>query len=148
MALITAHMIIFWLAQSSNVTPPIALAAFAGAGIAGASPMRSAVSALRLASGLFVIPLMMAYSPLLLNPEDGWLGVFLGGLFCAGIIVALATSLEGVAFAPLPLFARGGLLLAAGLMAWPHPVSRSLGLGLLAILLALSYRWRRAASSP
>ena len=148
LALITAHMIIFWLAQSSNVTPPIALAAFAGAGIAGASPMRSAVSALRLASGLFVIPLMMAYSPLLLNPEDGWLGVFLGGLFCAGIIVALATSLEGVAFAPLPLFARGGLLLAAGLMAWPHPVSRSLGLGLLAILLALSYRWRRAASSP
>ena len=38
LALITAHMIIFWLAQTSNVTPPIALAAFAGAGIAGASP--------------------------------------------------------------------------------------------------------------
>ena len=39
LALITAHMIIFWLAQSSNVTPPIALAAFAGAGVAGAAPM-------------------------------------------------------------------------------------------------------------
>ena len=47
LALITAHMIIFWLAQSSNVTPPIALAAFAGAGIAGAQPMASAVSALK-----------------------------------------------------------------------------------------------------
>ena len=58
-------MIIFWLAQTSNVTPPIALAAFAGAGIAGASPMKSAFSAFKLANGLFLIPLMMAYSSLL-----------------------------------------------------------------------------------
>ena len=72
LALITAHMIIFWLAQSSNVTPPIALAAFAGAGIAGARPMSAAVSALKLANGLFGIPLMMAYSPLLLTDAQGW----------------------------------------------------------------------------
>ena len=54
--LLVAHMIIFWLAQTSNVTPPIALAAFAGAGIAGASPMKSAFSAFKLANGLFLIP--------------------------------------------------------------------------------------------
>ncbi|HCD28577.1 MAG TPA: transporter, partial [Gammaproteobacteria bacterium] len=66
------HMIIFWLAQSSNVTPPIALAAFAGAGIAGAGPMRSAVEAFKLANGLFVIPLMMAYTPLLYGVDAGW----------------------------------------------------------------------------
>ena len=73
LALITAHMIIFWLAQSSNVTPPIALAAFAGAGVAGASPMRSAVEAVKLASGLFIIPLMMAYAPLTAQYRI-WLG--------------------------------------------------------------------------
>ena len=52
LALITAHMIIFWLAQTSNVTPPIALAAFAGAGVAGAPPMKTAVEAFKLSNGL------------------------------------------------------------------------------------------------
>ena len=51
LALITVHMITFWLAQTSNVTPPIA-PAFAGAGVAGAPPMKTAVEAFKLSNGL------------------------------------------------------------------------------------------------
>ncbi|MFD3684435.1 TRAP transporter permease [Nocardiopsis sp. NPDC058631] len=64
-ALIVAHMIVYWLSQDSNVTPPVALAAFAAAGVANASPMRSGVSSWKFAKGLYLIPLLMAYSSLM-----------------------------------------------------------------------------------
>jgi TRAP transporter 4TM/12TM fusion protein len=66
-ALITAHMIVFWYSQDANVTPPVALASFAGAGIAGANPMRCAFSSWKIAKGLYIIPIIMAYQPLLLD---------------------------------------------------------------------------------
>jgi TRAP transporter 4TM/12TM fusion protein len=66
-ALITAHMIVFWYSQDANVTPPVALASFAGAGVAGANPMRCAFSSWKIAKGLYIIPIIMAYQPLLLD---------------------------------------------------------------------------------
>ena len=65
--MITAHMIVFWYSQDANVTPPVALASFAGAGVAGANPMRCAFSSWKIAKGLYIIPIIMAYQPLLLN---------------------------------------------------------------------------------
>jgi TRAP-type uncharacterized transport system fused permease subunit len=63
--LMEAHMIVFWYSQDANVTPPVSLASFAGAGIAGANPMRTAFTSWKLAKGLYIIPLIMAYRPLL-----------------------------------------------------------------------------------
>ena len=63
--IMTAHMIVFWYSQDANVTPPVSLASFAGAGIAGASPMRTAFTSWKLAKGIYIIPLIMAYRPLL-----------------------------------------------------------------------------------
>ncbi len=106
LALLTAHMLIFWLSQTSNVTPPIALAAFAGAGVAGAPPMRTAVEAFKLASGLFVIPLMMAYAPLLLSGDTGWGAVLLAGCVTLALIVAIAMATESHLFGPANLWQR------------------------------------------
>ena len=64
---LVAHMIVFWYSQDANVTPPVSLASFAGAGIAGADPMRTAFVSWKLAKGLYIIPIVMAYRPLLLN---------------------------------------------------------------------------------
>ncbi len=63
--LLVAHMIVFWYSQDANVTPPVSLASFAGAGVAKANPMRTAFSSWKLAKGLYIIPLVMAYRPLL-----------------------------------------------------------------------------------
>ena len=63
--ILVAHMIVFWYSQDSNVTPPVSLASFAGAGIARANPMRTAFASWKLAKGLYIIPLVMAYRPLL-----------------------------------------------------------------------------------
>jgi TRAP-type uncharacterized transport system fused permease subunit len=58
-------MIVFWYSQDANVTPPVSLASFAGAGVAGANPMRTAFTSWKLAKGLYIIPIIMAYRPLL-----------------------------------------------------------------------------------
>jgi len=63
--IMVAHMIVFWYSQDANVTPPVSLASFAGAGIAGANPMKTAFTSWKLAKGLYIIPIIMAYRPLL-----------------------------------------------------------------------------------
>ena len=65
--LLTAHMIVFWYSQDANVTPPVALESFAASGIAGSSPMKTAFTSWKLAKGLYILPIIMAYHPLLLN---------------------------------------------------------------------------------
>ena len=146
LALITAHMIIFWLAQSSNVTPPIALAAFAGAGIAGAQPMASAVSALKLANGLFIIPLMMAYTPLLLTETQGWSVVLLAGAVTLLLIVVLAMALEGFLITTVPTYMRAVAIVCAGLLVWPATSARIVGLVLALLLFAVNWLQSRRLS--
>ncbi|NOX33491.1 MAG: TRAP transporter permease [Deltaproteobacteria bacterium] len=63
--IMVAHMIVFWYSQDANVTPPVSLASFAGAGIAKANPMKTALTSWKLAKGLYIIPIIMAYRPLL-----------------------------------------------------------------------------------
>ena len=63
-SLLAAHLIIFWLSQDSNLTPPVCLAAFAAAGIAGTHPMKTGVQSWILGKGLYIVPLLFAFSPL------------------------------------------------------------------------------------
>ena len=63
--LLSAHMIIFWLSQDSNVTPPVCLTAFAAAAIAGTPQIRTGFTAWKLAKGLYIMPLLFAYTPFL-----------------------------------------------------------------------------------
>ncbi len=139
LALITAHMIIFWLSQTSNVTPPIALAAFAGAGVANAPPMQSAVEAFKLAAGLFVIPLMMAYTPLLLGADQDWYRVLGSAALTLAVVVMIAAAVERHLFAPL----SGLLALAAGacalLMVLPFTLARVTGAAGTVVLVAANY---------
>lgn len=64
-SLLAAHMIIFWYSQDANVTPPVCLAAFSAAGVAGSKPMQTGFSSWKLAKGLYIIPFLFAYTPLL-----------------------------------------------------------------------------------
>jgi TRAP transporter 4TM/12TM fusion protein len=98
--LLAAHMVVFWLSQTSNVTPPIALAAFAGAGIAKSSPMKSAVQAFKLAQGFFLIPLMMVFSGLI-YVEGEMIEFITATLMTIAMIVAFAGGIEGYLFNPI-----------------------------------------------
>jgi len=92
--MLAAHMIVFWLSQTSNVTPPIALAAFAGAAIAKASPMKSAIQAFKLAQGFFLIPLMMAFSGLIFDSNQ-MIEFSLATVSTMALVIAFAGSIEG-----------------------------------------------------
>lgn len=62
-ALIAAHMIVYWFSQDSNITPPVCVAAYAGAAIAGADPWKTGWTSFKYAKMLYVMPIMFAYVP-------------------------------------------------------------------------------------
>ncbi|MCY9785861.1 TRAP transporter fused permease subunit [Nocardiopsis sp. EMB25] len=115
LTVLVAHMIVYWYSQDSNVTPPVALAAFAAAGIAGAKPMRAGAAAWKFAKGLYLIPVMMAYSALLAvdGPVLELAAAVLSG--CVALAAA-AIAIEGHFLRRTTLGERLGLILAAALV--------------------------------
>jgi TRAP transporter 4TM/12TM fusion protein len=138
--LLIAHMIVFWYSQDANVTPPVSLASFAGAGIAGANPMQTAFTSWKLAKGLYIIPIVMAYRPLL-GVGENW------SLLHGEVILAMvATALGLAAFASgierymlrRATWLETVLLWAAALaLLWPVPWVDLVGFVLLAAVVAL-----------
>lgn len=142
--LLTAHLIVFWLSQTSNVTPPIALAAFAGAGVANANPMKSSVEAFKLAGGLFIIPIMMAYTSIV-NPNDGMPALLFSIVQTLTIIVAIAIAIEGYLIRSLNKVERLVALLAIPLLLL-NPFSLGpLGIVIIIGLIVIQWRSREAA---
>lgn len=113
--LLSAHLIIFWLSQDSNVTPPVCLASFAAAGIAGTSPMATGLTSWKVAKGLYLVPLLFAYSPLISGTWPQRLEVF--GWSCLGLY-ALAGVLHWHLEARLNLLTAALLLVSAALLMW------------------------------
>lgn len=142
-ALLSAHMIIFWLSQDSNVTPPVCLAAFTAAAIAKSPPMATGVQSWKLAKGLYIVPVLFAYTPLLSGDWDAALTVF--GFAVVGIY-ALAASLQGCMEKLLsPPFRL--LALACGLAClWPFSLQINV-LGLIATIALLIYNRRGPRST-
>lgn len=65
-AAIVAHQIVYWLSQDSNITPPVCVAAYAGAAIAGSDPWKTGWTAFKFAKMLYVVPLLFAFTPSIL----------------------------------------------------------------------------------
>ena len=120
--LLVSHMIVFWYSQDANVTPPVSLASFAGAGVAGANPMQTAFTSWKLAKGLYIIPLVMAYRPLLGAGETyslmNWDVVFTMITTTLGL-VAFAAAIERYFFRKATVPETGLFLLAAAGLLWP-----------------------------
>lgn len=62
-AAITAHQIVYWLSQDSNITPPVCVAAYAGAAVAGSDPWKTGWTSFKFAKMLYVMPLLFAFTP-------------------------------------------------------------------------------------
>ncbi|WP_321273555.1 TRAP transporter fused permease subunit [Vibrio sp.] len=139
LGVLTAHMIVFWLSQTSNVTPPIALAAFAGAGIANASPMRSAVQAFKLAQGFFLIPAMMAFSGLIWIDGEP-MHFVIGVISTISLFVAFAGGIEGRLFAPLQQWQRVVLLVMALGVLFMSDIYRLVALAVIVVICLINYR--------
>ena len=118
--LLSAHLIIFWLSQDSNVTPPVCLASFAAAGIAGTRPMATGLTSWKVAKGLYLVPVLFAYSPLISGTWPERIEVFIWS--CMGLY-ALAGVLQWHLEAKINVLIAGLLLVSAGLLMWtPFPI--------------------------
>ncbi|TDR12964.1 TRAP transporter permease [Marinomonas communis] len=116
-ALLSAHMIIFWLSQDSNVTPPVCLTAFAAAAIAKTPPMATGFMAWKLAKGLYIVPLLLAYTNFIGGETPDVLRIFVFALFG---LYAFVGFMEGYLEGPLNIALRVLSGVAALLMLWPH----------------------------
>ena len=113
--LLSAHLIIFWLSQDSNVTPPVCLVAFTAAAIAGTSPMRTGLTSWKVAKGLYLVPVLFAFTPLITGDWSDRLLVF--AFACFGLY-ALAGLLQWHLEEKLTALTAPLLLLSAFLLMW------------------------------
>ena len=115
-SVLAAHMIIFWLSQDSNVTPPVCLAAYAASSIAGSRPMATGVSSWKLAKGLYIMPLLFAYTGLI---SGGWSERLMVFTFAMAGFFAFAAFFTGYLFRPLSFVMRAITLGCVIALFWP-----------------------------
>lgn len=130
--LIAAHLLVFWFCNVGGITPPVCLVAFAASAIADCKPMDAGWAAMRLASPLFIIPLLFVYTPILFNgpPADVWATIITSAI----AIIAYAGMMQGYWLKRANTIHRVALGVAALLLFIPTPATDIAGVVLLAIV--------------
>jgi len=145
-SLIAAHMIVFWYSQDANVTPPICLAAYAASGVAGSHPMKTGFTSWKLAKGLYIIPLLFAYTPLLFVDGPVWETVVTALVATLGLF-SFSVTLEGFFLVATKHFERALWALAALSLLWPVVSIQAIGLLLFSALAFYQYKANQAANT-
>jgi TRAP transporter 4TM/12TM fusion protein len=141
---LAADFFVMYFGVLANLTPPVALAAYAAAGIAGAHPMRTSLQGIRLSVAGFLVPYIFVYSPILLGVGfEPWAMLGVTATATVGVF-ALGAAMEGYLFRDTTWLERGLLLAAALVLIVPGVVTDTVGAILLA-LTVVSQRRRRAA---
>ena len=135
---LVAHMFIFYFAVISAITPPVALASFAAAGMAKADPWTTSWIALKMGLATFIVPFMFYYSPLLLMRGD-WLDIAHATITAAVGVWVLASSTDGWLRGNLGMPMRVLLFVAALALMLPGIYSDLVGLFVVAPI----YFWQR-----
>lgn len=139
------HMFVFYFGILANITPPVALAAFAGAGIAGGNPNKTGLQALRLALAGFIVPYVFVYSPALLMQDlSDWLGTARVALTAIVGVVALGAAAEGYFIRRMNAGMRLAACAGALTLIVPGLVSDIIGLSLVTAV--ITFQWIRASS--
>ncbi len=146
LSMFTAHMIILWLSQDAALTPPFALGAFVAAGVAQCDPMRTGFISLKLAKPLYVVPLLMAYTPILINGP--WDQVILVWVSAALGFICTSAALEGYFLRILTTFDRC-LMGAAGVaLFWNGMWYKTTGLSLMIVSIVMQLMRPKDFATP
>lgn len=145
--LLVAHLVVFWYSQDSNVTPPIALAGFAGAAIAGSKPMETSFQAWKFAKGLYLIPLFMVFNPEIIMggpvPVVIWNGVI--AILALG---AFAAALEGYLFTRMSWFPRIAITAAIFGVFYPNLMTEIAGVVVMTVAIGANWLASRREAPP
>ncbi|SFM52586.1 TRAP transporter, 4TM/12TM fusion protein [Ectothiorhodospira mobilis] len=139
---LVAHFFVFYFSVISAITPPVALAAYAGAAISGSEPMRTSVTAFKVGLAAFIVPFIFFYHPTLLMQGEWWqiaqsLVTSLVGVYL------LAAAAQGWFFGRAPWLARGLLFAGALSLISGGLITDALGLSTAAVLLFWQLRFAR-----
>jgi len=139
---IAAHLFILYFGTRADITPPVALAAYAGAGIAKSDPWKTGISAFQLGIAGFIIPFMFVYAPELLMIGSAWkiITAFLTAILG---ILCLAAGVQACLLIKTKWYEVIILLTVAFLMIKPGLVTDSVGFTLFIVVLSLQWLRRR-----
>jgi TRAP transporter 4TM/12TM fusion protein len=133
-----AHMFAFYFAILSAITPPVALAVYAAAGLAKSNLWRTGWAAVKIGAAGFVVPFMFVYEPALLMIGDWPTIIWRFIVSCIGIGM-LAAGLHGFLLKPMPNWLRGIAIAAALMLVAPELTTDIIGLVLMMLVIAVQY---------
>ncbi len=145
--LIVSHMFVFYFGIMADLTPPVALAAFAAAPIAKETGLKIGMHALRIAIAGFIVPYMAVYSPALMLQGGGWLATVYIVFKAVVAIVLWGAGAIGYLAAPLNWAERVFVVAAACFLVAALPLTDEIGLGAAALFL-LWHVWRLRRARP
>ena len=144
---IAAHFFVFYFGIVADLTPPVALAAYAGAAIAGANPMKTAFTSTKLAIGAFIIPYVFALSPAMLFIDTTAPQVI---LICVTSIIgmfAVSASLEGYLLHRMKWYERLASVIGGLMLIYPGIQTDIIGLSILAVVVVIQLLTKKNAKS-
>ena len=148
---LAAHLFCFYYAMFANLTPPVALASFAAAGLSGGSPMKTGWQSVRLALAGFIIPYMFMYNPQLLLENVTLLsGIQVAITSCIGVVM-IAAAVEGYLFGNLNWLLRIASMAGALLLIDSKTITDVIGIALLVVVIAyqkLVYQRKHKSGEP
>ena len=145
---LAAHFFVFYFGIVADLTPPVALAAYAGAAIAQANPMKTAITSTKLAIGAFIIPYIFALNPAMLFVNTTAIEVILICVTsCIGMF-AVAAALEGFLLHRMRWFERIPSVVGGLLLIYPGTATDLIGLGVLAALVVVHVVLGKKNKSP
>ncbi|MBI4207334.1 MAG: DUF3394 domain-containing protein, partial [Betaproteobacteria bacterium] len=143
-----AHMFAFYFAILSAITPPVALAVYAAAGLAKANLWQSGWAAVRVGAAGFIVPFMFVFEPSLLMIGD-WTVILLSATTATIGVICLAAGLHGYFVRDVTVWERVLLVAAAVLLIKPGLLTDFIGAGLLLVVLANQFLLgRKTAAEP
>lgn len=132
-----AHFFVFYFGIVADITPPVALAAYAGSAIAKSKPMKTAFNASKLAIAVFIVPYMFCYTPAMLLIDTTPLRVVQIAITAFIGVFAVASALEGYCFARMHMITR--IVIAAGGLMLIHPALLTDVIGIAVVVATLVF---------
>lgn len=137
--IMAAHFFVFYFGIVADITPPVALAAYAGSAIAKSNPMKTAFNASKLAVAAFIVPYMFCFNPAMLLIDTTAIQVVQIAITAFIGIFALAAALEGYCFANMNAVIR--IVIAAGGLLLIHPALATDLVGLVIVFASLGFQY-------
>ena len=134
---LSAHLFVFYFGIIADITPPVALAAFAAAGVSGGEPLRTGVNSAKLAIAAFIIPYMFVLSPELLMIDTTWPELIWVVFTAISGMLAIGAGIIGYWLRKLSWWERVLGIVGGIMLIYPEGMTDIIGLGLFILLVAL-----------